>query len=208
MRAAAELATEVARNAAHVRPLGDVELDGPAPPLGVDAQEARAEDAHATGRELERLAGAGRVVGAPTAHGDGRVGGRDLVALALEPLHDPRGEAAVREELARDLRRARDLALGVIGRGLGPQREGRAIALAVEREQPEELRRLADAHDEHASGGRVERACVPHATLPHRAPHAVDHVMARHARGLVDRQERGEGARAPPAAHRPTSSCA
>ena len=126
-----------------------------------------------------------------------------LVALANETRELRGGSPRVEKGLGH-VGGGDDLALRVIGRGLGTEGEARSIPLSVEREKPEELCRLTDAHDEDPGRRRVERAGMAHAPLAHRATDARDDVMAGHARGLVDGYERGEGART--TAQRPSSA--
>ena len=82
-----------------------------------------------------------------------------------------------------------NLALGVVGRGLGPEGDLRDIRLGVEREHPEQARRLPDANDHHARGERIECARMPHAALPQRPAHTGHDVVGCAPNGLIDRDE-------------------
>ena len=197
VREAAEGPSQVARYAAHVRlPLETSRSTTHAAASG-STLTSRAS-CTVTRRALSSSSSPARAAAyaRPAPHGDGRVTRGDLVLLAHQAPHLGRRALGV-EQGAVNVGDGGHLAVGVVGRGLGAQREGRAVPLAVEREQPKEPGRLPHAHDEDARRGRVERSSVPHAALAERPADASDDVMAGEAGWLVNGKERREPALGP-----------
>ena len=132
--------------------------------------DIEAVDAHGAGRQLDRLAGAGQVVGAHPLHQDGRIGRRDLVNFADE------GRQGLLDRSARGphVRAGGHLALAVEGcSGLAPG-QGEAISLVGVDHEADGLGRLAQGDGQDAGGQGIEGAGVTGFLGVEQAAHAAD----------------------------------
>ena len=202
----AEFYTKVTGDAPDVGTLGDLEGAFPhnrrllACRSGLallDAKKLSGPDGHAPALELDLLPLASHGVSTFPTDRDSGVGRRHLVLLAHKVKKSfARKSLVVQAGGHRPF--SDDGTFGVVSIGLGAKGDLCRIGFLVEGEKTEELRRLADAHDEHARGCGIERPRMTHALLAHGTAHAAHDIMAREAEGLVHGDERVHRARTAP----------
>ena len=181
---------------------GRVHVDGPGRPGAVArcglraANRVHLEPGHRdrAGRQLHILSAAHPRVGALTVHLDRAHRGGDLLDLAREPRHG--GQNLLVRDPGQQLgvRRARDVALGVVGHGGRPQTDAGAVGLVRAGDPGEQLGGLLHTDHQHARRRRVQCPGVTHLPGPRQPAHARDDVVRGPAQRLVhDHEPRDPG---------------
>ena len=149
---------------------------------GLELLDVEAVDAHVARCPFDFLAFARELVQAATTDLHRRHHRRQLLDLAEEAARAP-FDLVAREHhrlLVEHCARRVERGGGDAEHDTAPVRLGRLL------EEAQQARRATEPDEQHAGGVGVERARVPDASLPVRAPHPGDDVVTRPARGLVD----------------------
>ena len=131
------------------------------------------------------MAFAGSLVGLLPVYLDGGIRRRHLL-LRPEHLLDRLLRKATVTDFHRRLTGSRDRTLAIVGVSPHAERDSSPIRFIVPGKVRAQPGGGADANRQHTACQRIERARMADALLAEDTAAAVDHVMGRHAAGLVD----------------------